>query len=170
MSQGDEGTFAELLQKCSPRNISPAPPNFNEKIDQHMHASELQHRFFLNEVRQHAELPAIRSYLKLYSSVDVAKLADFCQVPKEEFRTRLLALKHKSRMVCWKAGPADSGEEQQGGDVEFFVDKDVVHVAEAVVSQAAHHSEFFVHHIDHLQNVAEDVGKQTTAAMNALLS
>ena len=40
----------------------------------------MQHRFFLNEVRQHADLPAIRSYLKLYSSVDVAKLADFCQV------------------------------------------------------------------------------------------
>lgn len=80
MLSGDEETFRELLQKSSPRNISPAPPNFNEKIDQHMKASELQHHFFLNEVRQHAELPAIRSYLKLYSSVDVAKLADFCQV------------------------------------------------------------------------------------------
>lgn len=133
-----------------------------------MNASEMQHRFFLNEIKQHTQLPSIRSYLKLYSSVDIAKLADFGGVSKEDFRTRLLALKHKSRMVCWKTGPANSGEEQQGGEVEFFIDKDVIHVSEAKVSQAHHHSEYFIHHIDHLQNVTDEIGKQTVSAMNAM--
>merc|ERR1711865_742043 len=68
MSQGDESVFLELLQKSSPRQISPSPPNFEDKSDQRMYASEMQHRFFLSEVRQHANLPSIRSYLKLYST------------------------------------------------------------------------------------------------------
>jgi translation initiation factor 3 subunit L len=169
MRDGNEEVFADLLKKSSPRNISPAPPNFNLKADQHMNASKMQHKFFLNEVVQHASLPSTRDYLKLYSSVDISKLADFDGVQKEEFRTRLLALKHKSRMVCWKSGAANSGEDQQASEVEFYIDKvrvfsapslcafasktdfeclqDVVHVSEAKISQAHHHSEFFIHHI-----------------------
>ena len=165
MGQGHEDTFLELLQKNSPRQISPSPPNYDDKVDQHMQASEMQHRFFLNEVRQHASLPSIRSYLKLYSTVELAKLAKYCGVDKEEFRTRLLALKHKSRMQCWKEGAAASGDEQQVGEVEFFIEKDVINVTEASSKSASHHADFFLHHIDRLHAITEDLGKQTAAAM-----
>ena len=114
-----------------------------------MQASEMQHRFFLNEVRQHASLPSIRSYLKLYSTVELTKLATYCGMDKEEFRTRLLALKHKSRMQCWKEGAAASGDEQQVGEVEFFIEKDVINVTEAKAKTTVH-ADFFLHHIDRL--------------------
>lgn len=165
MGQGDEDTYLELLQKNSPRQISPSPPNYDDKVDQHMQASEMQHRFFLNEVRQHASLPSIRSYLKLYSTVELTKLANYCGMDKEEFRTRLLALKHKSRMQCWKDGGAGTGDEQQVGEVEFFIEKDVINVTEASSKGAGHHADFFLHHIDRLHSISEDLGKQTAAAM-----
>ena len=166
MGTGDEATYLEILQKNSPRQISPSPPNYDDKTDQHMQASEMQHRFFLNEVRQHASLPSIRSYLRLYSTVELAKLADYCQMDKEEFRTRLLALKHKSRMQCWQEGPAASGGEQQVGEVEFFIEKDVINVAEAKAKGQAHHADFFLHHIERLNSVSEDLGKQVAAQLS----
>ena len=111
----------ELLKTSLPRNLSPAPPNYEDMRDQSQDATEEQLTMFLNEVKQHAPLPLIRSYLKLYSSVGIDKLAAFCRMETETFRTRLLALKHKSRMTVWKSGPAHSGEEQQCGDVEFYI-------------------------------------------------
>lgn len=165
MSQGDESVFLELLQKSSPRQISPSPPNFEDKSDQRMYASEMQHRFFLNEVRQHANLPSIRSYLKLYSTVEISKLSDYCQMKdKDDFRLRLLTLKHKSRMKCWKSGPAHSGDVQQVGDVEFFVADDVINVSESAAS-TSHHADYFLHHIDRLQSIVEELGKQTNSVV-----
>jgi translation initiation factor 3 subunit L len=163
MCAGEEAAYLELLQKSSPRQISPSPPNFDDKSDQRMNASEMQHRFFLNEVRQHATLPTIRSYLKLYSTVELAKLSDYSRLDQEEFRMRLLALKHKSRMKTWKSGPAHSGDVQQVGEVEFCIDKDVITVSE-LSSAKEHHADFFLHHIDRLHTISDELGKQTTQA------
>ena len=40
-------------------------------------------------------LPTIRSYLKLYTTMPLDKMAGFMEMPVEEFRNHLLAFKHK---------------------------------------------------------------------------
>jgi len=155
--------FEELLKTSLPRNLSPAPPNYEDMRDQSQDATEEQLTMFLNEVKQHAPLPLIRSYLKLYSSVGIDKLAAFCRMETETFRTRLLALKHKSRMTVWKSGPAHSGEEQQCGDVEFYIKDNIIHVSEPLMSrrEARDTGDFFLYHIDRLQTIINDAPKRT---------
>jgi len=164
MSRGDESTYRELLQKSLPVNLSPSPPDYDEvdedgvKRDQSKDATKAQTEMFLGEVKQHGPLPMIRSYLKLYSSVGIKKLSDFCRMDTEEFRTRLLALKHKSRMTTWKSGPAISGDDQQCGDVEFYIKDDVIHVSEPLMSrrEARDTGDFFLRHIDRLQGIIDE--------------
>jgi hypothetical protein len=52
---------------------------------------------------------------------------------------------------------------QQVGEVEFCIDKDVITVSE-LSSAKEHHADFFLHHIDRLHTISDELGKQTTQA------
>ena len=56
---------------------------------------KLQLKVFMEEVQQQLMLPTIRSYLKLYTTMPLDKMAGFMEMPVEEFRNHLLAFKHK---------------------------------------------------------------------------
>ena len=62
---------------------------------------KLQLKVFMEEVQQQLMLPTIRSYLKLYTTMPLDKMAGFMEMPVEEFRNHLLAFKHKMKNVVW---------------------------------------------------------------------
>ena len=63
---------------------------------------QLQLKLFLNEVSEQTLLPSIRSYLKLYTTISISKLASYMEMPEAELRTHLMALKHKTRQMIWQ--------------------------------------------------------------------
>lgn len=71
-----------------PKFIVPAAPDFTAEpapgLGQETY--RLQVRLFLSEVRQQALLPTIRSYLRLYTSIPIQKLADFTELNENAFR------------------------------------------------------------------------------------
>ena len=62
---------------------------------------KLQQKVFMEEVQQQLMLPTIRSYLKLYTTMPLDKMAGFMEMQEEEFRNHLLAFKHKMKNVVW---------------------------------------------------------------------
>mmetsp|Transcript_3968 Transcript_3968/g.7799 ORF Transcript_3968/g.7799 Transcript_3968/m.7799 type:complete len:653 (+) Transcript_3968:140-2098(+) len=62
-------------------------------------AYRLQVRQFTTEMEIQSTLRKLRSYMKLYTSIDVAKLAAFNDVREEELVQILLTCKHKTRQV-----------------------------------------------------------------------
>lgn len=89
----------------------------------HQEAYKQQVTPFLKEVKQQKELNTLRSYLKLYSTVPLQKLASFLEIDVNTLNTRLTNLKNKSKQLKWKGGPALSGEWEDTLDIEFVVDK-----------------------------------------------
>ena len=61
----------------------------------------MQLKVFMEEVQQQLMLPTIRSYLKLYTTMPLDKMAGFMEMSVEEFRNHLLAFKHKMKNVVW---------------------------------------------------------------------
>ena len=55
----------------------------------------------MEEVQQQLMLPTIRSYLKLYTTMPLDKMAGFMDMSDEDFRNHLLAFKHKMKNVVW---------------------------------------------------------------------
>merc|ERR1711962_523941 len=77
----------------------------------------LQLKVFMDEVQQQLMLPTIRSYLKLYTTMPLDKMAGFMEMPPEEFRNHLLAFKHKMKNVVWTKGTSGlEGEFQSGSE------------------------------------------------------
>ena len=133
MSGGDEGVYDELFSFACPKFITACPPNFDEPLASHsQEAYRLQLRLFLAEVRAAALLPLVRSFLKLYTTIPVAKLAALMDFEEAALRQTLLAMKSKATVKEWRGGAsARDGQWVPTGDVDFFVDGDMVHVVDS---------------------------------------
>ncbi|KAL9699315.1 hypothetical protein quinque_002756 [Culex quinquefasciatus] len=100
----------------------------------------------MDEVRQQQELPTIRSYLKLYTTLPLLKLASFMDhIPQDEIGeqkienllTHLLCFKHKMKNIVWTKGASGlEGKFQSGSELDFYIDKDMIHIADTIDSHS----------------------------------
>jgi len=65
--------------------------------------------------------------------------------------------KHKTNQLVWTAGPAISGHRLSADDVDFYVDKDMVYIANVKVARC--YGEYFVHHINKMVQVGQEGAK-----------
>eukprot|EP01105_Mastigella_eilhardi_P019146 TRINITY_DN448_c0_g1_i1.p1 TRINITY_DN448_c0_g1~~TRINITY_DN448_c0_g1_i1.p1 ORF type:complete len:535 (-),score=204.83 TRINITY_DN448_c0_g1_i1:85-1689(-) len=152
MAKGEEAAFLELFNYGSPKFINVAPPNYEEH--RNFGADPLQHqqRVFAGEVRQHLLVPNLRSFLRLYTTIPVTKLADFLETDEATLRAQLLSFKHMTRAQVWSSGPLLSGKWAQTLDVDFYLEGDMVHMREAKPTH--NFSDFFLRHTKKLNAVA----------------
>lgn len=72
----------------------------------------------------HISVTSPYSFLKLYTTMPVAKLAGFLDMTEQEFRIQLLVFKHKMKNLVWTSGiSALDGEFQSASEVDFYIDK-----------------------------------------------
>lgn len=81
---------------------------------------------FLSEVRAQAPVPTLRSFLKLYASLDAAKLANFLDADEEEMVQQLMIMKQTSRSVSRFDTEHDKGlldgQMASTSDLDFVID------------------------------------------------
>mmetsp|Transcript_1553 Transcript_1553/g.6831 ORF Transcript_1553/g.6831 Transcript_1553/m.6831 type:complete len:536 (+) Transcript_1553:206-1813(+) len=164
MGQGVVSAFDELFSLSCPKFVTPAPPagsaadaegaaaaNYNEE------AYRSQLKQFLQRVSSYEKLPALRSYLKLYTTISVGKLAGLMEVEAGALKAQLENMKAKSRLVEWKGGSsALDGEEVGVSDVEFTVDGENIAVHD--VKPVKKNGDFFLRHIAKQNELMEDLG------------
>jgi len=155
MQRGDEATFEELFNHACPKFITPSIPPYDEepKMNYHQEAYKLQLKLFLNEIRQQALLPTIRSYLKLYTTIEMAKLATFLDMTEDSLRTYLLCYKHKTRNTVAASG----NKATNSSDVDFYIDMDMIHIADQKVQRR--YGDYFIRHINKFEEIISDVEK-----------
>ena len=138
----------------------------------------LQLKVFMEEVQQQKVLPTIRSYLKLYTTMPLDKMAGFMELQPEDFRDNLLAFKHKMKNVVWTKvmwsivcvcnfqkyflGQGTSGLEgefKSGSEVDFYIDKNMIHIADTKV--APRYGDFFIRQIHKFDELNRGLQKIT---------
>lgn len=159
MRQGEVHAFEDLFNYASPKFICPAPPDYDVIADTNMDAPRLQTRLFMEEVKQQLLLPEIRSYLKLYTTIEIEKLATLMDVDDATFRSYLHALKHKSWTKCGSfAGPPLDGKFVTSSDVGFHVERNVVHISDT--KAPSRYGEYFIQHIEKLDELYEQLKRK----------
>jgi translation initiation factor 3 subunit L len=146
------GQYKSFFMQACPRFILPSAA-----LDLDMFAEQgknealaLQLSLFLRNVRQQRRLPVIRSYLKLYSTMPLSKLADFCQLDKEVLRVHMHQYKHKTNQLAWSDGSVLDGTRVPSADVDFYLDDDMIHIADIKIER--NFGEYFVHSLQKLQS------------------
>jgi len=137
---GEEG-YEDLFTYACPKFISPAVPDYDNLVESGDNAYNLQVKQFMNEMREQSALRKSRSYVKLYTSIKVEKLAAFNDTDEQEFVTRLLCYKHKMRQL--ECGIVEEKEDEDGAsangpldgtiksclDIHYYIKGDMVHVS-----------------------------------------
>lgn len=73
---------------------------------------------FLDEVQQQQQISVMRSYLKLYTTMPMEKMATFQEMSEDDFRNALLCFKHKMRNMVWTKGTSGlQGDFQSDSEV-----------------------------------------------------
>lgn len=154
MQKADLAEFEQNFSFACPKFLSPVPPNYEavQMMNFHKEPYMLQLKVFLDEVAQQILIPTIRSYLKLYTTLPVSKLAIFMDMTEEELKMHLMCFKHKMKNVVWTKGTSGlEGEFQSASEVDFYIDKDMVHIADTKV--ARRYGDFFIRQIHKFEEI-----------------
>jgi translation initiation factor 3 subunit L len=160
MQKGESQEFESCFSFACPKFLSPVPPNYDSApANLFKEPFQLQLKVFLDEVQQQQLLPTIRSYLKLYTTLPISKLAAFMEMPEEQLRTHLMCFKHKMKNVVWTKGTSGlEGEFQSASEVDFYIDKDMIHIADTKV--ARRYGDFFIRQIHKFDELAASLKTQ----------
>jgi len=191
MRVGEIAAYEDTFGYTSPKFISPAPPVWDAGGDMSAAALSQQSSIFLRDVRQQLQLPELRSYLKLYTTIGLDKLARFMNADESALRAHLLGLKHKaggSRSAAADGptvaavttaaastaavgaavgaeGPAvaDDGAPPSAADLAFYVDGNDVHVSGTVVE--TRYGEYFMEQVGKSAELLTAVKRRSAAAL-----
>ena len=98
--------YKELFLFACPKFITANPPPYHDPdalvafINEPPEEPAARHlNLFLGDVGARAEVPTLRSYLKLYTSLDASKLAGFLERDEEELVQLMMVMKSASRGI-----------------------------------------------------------------------
>merc|ERR1712126_699329 len=153
MQKGDIAVFEESFSFACPKFISPIPPNYDDPpANSHLDPFSLQLRMFKVEVQQQSIIPVIRSYLKLYTTMSISKLASLSELDEATLQTALLCFKHKQRNLVWvKGSDALEGEFQSSPETDFYINNDMIHIADTKI--ARRYGDFFIRQINKIEEI-----------------
>ncbi|KAI0051579.1 hypothetical protein FA95DRAFT_1587123 [Auriscalpium vulgare] len=164
MSRGEEGlpAFEELFLYACPKFITANPPPYDDAEQLAVFAEEVPSEpaqrhlaLFLSDVRAQAAVPTLRSFLKLYTSLDATKLAGFLDADEEEMVQQMMAVKAASRSVG-RVGSEKSlldGQMIATSDMDFVINENMVHIAESTVGRRF--AGWFIRNTEHAQRVLD---------------
>ncbi|CAN1238941.1 Eukaryotic translation initiation factor 3 subunit L [Linum grandiflorum] len=155
MQRYDDEAFAmydELFSYACPKFITPSAPSFDEPlVNYNQDAYRLQLKLFLYEVKQQQLLSGVRTFLKVYSTISLGKLANYLEVDEPTLRTILMAYKHKTHAVD------SDGKIISNADVDFYIDDDMLRVVDS--KPVKRYGDFFLRQIVKLEGVMNDLDR-----------
>ncbi|KAI0700304.1 eukaryotic translation initiation factor 3 subunit 6 [Cytidiella melzeri] len=166
MSRGEEGlpAFEELFLYACPKFISANPPPYEEAEllqaymeDPPTEPAQRHLSLFLADVRAKAPVPTLRSFLKLYTSLDASKLANFLDADEEEMVQQLMVMKRASRSVSRMENEKGllGGQITSTSDLDFVIDENMVNIAESTVGRR--YAGWFIRSTEHAQRVLDTI-------------
>lgn len=76
---------------------------------------------FMDEVKTNMWSPTVKSYLRLYTTMDLKKLAGFLEVKPEELRSWLLVTKQRGKQLRWNERALLEGDMVNVSDLDYAI-------------------------------------------------
>lgn len=110
--------FEDLFRSACPKFMNPTVPDFDNP-EVNVDPTDHQVAIFMEEVKTNMWSPTLKSYLKLYTTMDLKKLAGFLEVEPEKLRSWLLVNKQRSRTIRWSEGALLHGDVVNSSDLDY---------------------------------------------------
>ncbi|KAG7095145.1 hypothetical protein E1B28_005925 [Marasmius oreades] len=185
MSRGGEDAlpaFEELFLYACPKFINANSPPYNDPVAiaqilsvspttspsqrtvelptsaTHTDPAHRHLRLFLSDVTAQSQVPTLRSFLKLYTSLGSKKLANFLDAEEEEVVQEMMLMKQSSRCISrvgTEKGNLLDGETITTSDLNFIIEKSMVHIVESTVGRR--YAGWFIKNTERTQRIFDDL-------------
>jgi len=153
LQRGDREELSSMFHYACPKFLSPVPPSFDGVNDQYlMEPYNQQLKVFIDEVSQQWLIADIRSFLKLYTTLPIEKLASFINKTPNELKAILLCFKHKMSNIESDQVTEDF---RSSSEVDFYIDHNMIHIADTKV--ATRFSDFFIAQIHKIDEITKNL-------------
>jgi len=149
---GEEG-YDSLFGFACPKFIDPAVPDYSKNLPAglNLQTYNLQILQFINEMEKQRSLKNLHSYMKLYTSIGVEKLASFNDCSEvSECVSQLLSLKHK---MLQREGTDNSVHSAL--DIHYFGESENIYIDEAQTEKRF--EGFFLSRISHSRDIQKAI-------------
>ncbi|KAF5354336.1 hypothetical protein D9756_007320 [Leucocoprinus leucothites] len=165
--------FEELFIYACPKFITANPPPYDDPstisivvnsassadAPSGLDATQRHLALFLADVAAQLPVPTLRSFLKLYTSLDAKKLANFLDVDEEEMVQEMMAMKQASKSLSRVPGMENTGlldgRWTTTSDLNFVIDENMVHIAESTVGRR--YAGWFIKNTERAQKIFDDL-------------
>jgi len=151
----------QLFCYACPKFVNPVPPDYSGDFTSHTNPTTMQAKLFLKEINQQLPLPTIRSYLKLYRTIDIDKLGALLEskIDRETLRTYLIRFLHKTHQTKWSPGQNPiQGHLSQSSYIHFQMEKDMIMVSDDTVRKK--YAETFLRNYSRLDDILTEFEKK----------
>ncbi|TEB25059.1 hypothetical protein FA13DRAFT_1693350 [Coprinellus micaceus] len=149
----DPAALQNLLAPPSPADSEAAEPA-SQPDATHRHL-----QLFLSDVAAQSQVPTLRSFLKLYTSLGAKKLANFLDADEEEMVQEMMVVKQASRSISRVPGAESSGlldgQTITTSDLNFVIAENMVHITESTVGRR--YAGWFIKNTERTQKILDDL-------------
>lgn len=169
LNAGDIHAFEEMFETSCPKFISPAAAE-SASAGGALEAWKSQVSIFMTEIHQQVALFKLRSYLRLYSSIELEKIATFNDIAESELMEKLLSSRHKSREIVFGSGAPDVSSSSSDSsttvatvsDLNYFIENGNLVIGEGRKSNRVANEKFFMSGIRKNAEITADLQKVFT--------
>jgi translation initiation factor 3 subunit L len=164
MQRGETSIVEDLFAYGGPKWVSPISEG-DDLANANPEMLKLQTKLFLNEIKQQTLMPTIRSCLKLYTTIDIAKLSSLIlsektKIDEASLTKALLCYTHKTRGLVASSSNQSSleGKLTSFSDVSFYIDNEMIHIFDAKAPRRF--GEYFIRKVVKLEDLITDLTKE----------
>lgn len=123
MHNGEMEAYEKLFAYGCPKFVTVAPVDLDSMSDTRMAAYKAQLKSFLAEADAAHQLPALKSFLKLYTSISTEKLSQLLNTDVDTLLSVLRNMQKRIQQTRWVGGDAASGQTMAITDIDFKIEK-----------------------------------------------
>jgi translation initiation factor 3 subunit L len=150
MEEGVASAYESLFVFGSPKFISPTVQSFGGTDNYKLQVRQF-HQLMSSQKHSHK----LRSYLKLYTSIETQKLAAFYDTSDDDLRSVVISLKHQMRQK-----EAD-GDYKEALDIHYHLDGNMIHIDDA--EKQRRFEDYFIKQIRHSLDIQKTLAQSATA-------
>ncbi|KAG6828338.1 hypothetical protein H0H92_008352 [Tricholoma furcatifolium] len=139
--------------------LSPPTPTDNQPSSTSLDPTHRHLNLFLADVAAQTSVPTLRSFLRLYTSLGAAKLANFLDADEEEIVQEMMLLKQASKSLSrvpgTDRGSLLDGETITTSDLNFVIAENMVHITESTIGRR--YAGWFIKNTERAARIYDDL-------------
>mmetsp|Transcript_20993 Transcript_20993/g.59056 ORF Transcript_20993/g.59056 Transcript_20993/m.59056 type:complete len:487 (+) Transcript_20993:116-1576(+) len=153
IQQWQLSAFEEMFMMAAPKFVTPCSSLYPDNTNYAQEGLIQQTKVLMGMVKQYSIIPTLRSFLVMYTTLPISKLATLLDMSESAVTAELMNWKSKTNeLQCQGIGSLTDGSRHGTCDVKYYIENEMIHIS--VQKSNRRQADYFISHITKLEALA----------------